>query len=221
MRVNLNIQWGYTFFLTWHCKTNYFKYKLCLVYNYMERYLFMLLWSTRKSFWMFFFFSWDCCLGVAQPKPRKGGNSQLRPLKVITRHLFLLHHNPTFSCIFCCPCMFYAAFILFGQMMWWCGASVRFPFRLFLICGKTHLEPLLSKPLKHTRSGLTSVGNQSLFFFFLLIWRVRCWRISSAPHRSSRRYEWLWMSLRILSLQCCGFVFLTHQFRPLSPDVDH
>lgn len=56
MRVNLNIQWGYTFFLTWHCKTNYFKYKLCLVYNYMERYLFMLLWSTRKSFWMFFFF---------------------------------------------------------------------------------------------------------------------------------------------------------------------
>ena len=99
MRVNLKIQWGYTFFLTWHCKTNYFKYKLCLVYNYMERYLFKLLWSMRNPTEClccvpFFFLSWECCSegGTAKnPGPdgvRRWEPVELRPLNVMTCHLF-------------------------------------------------------------------------------------------------------------------------------------
>lgn len=52
----------------------------------------------------------DCCLRVAQSAQAPEAH-YMPPL--------LLRHNPTFSCVFYCLCMFYAAFILFGQIMWW------------------------------------------------------------------------------------------------------
>lgn len=64
MSVHLKIQWGYTSFLTWHCKTNYFKYKLCLVYTYMRAIFLCLYWSMRSSSECHVFFF----LRVAQPK---------------------------------------------------------------------------------------------------------------------------------------------------------
>ena len=47
MCVNLKIQWDILFFLTWYCKNNYFKYKLCLVYIDMD--IFFRLWLSIRN----------------------------------------------------------------------------------------------------------------------------------------------------------------------------
>lgn len=202
MRVHLKIQWGYTFFLTWHCKTNYFKYKLCLVYNYMESYLFMLLWSTRNPSecpLLFFFLL---------KRVGAGGTAkfQLRPLKVITCYLFLLHHNPT-SClllslhVLCC-----LYFSFFGQMMWWLWGvcSIQQPLKT---CG-THktVSNLWGsdtwKPHKHTQSGLIFFGERRPFLFWFDMYGAGFDR----RHTSKKKCGTLKV-IKELSVQCCGFMF--------------
>lgn len=191
MRVHLKIQWGYTFFLTWHCETNYFKYKLCLVYSYMESYLFMILWSTRNPSecpLVFFFLLKRVGRRGAQP------NSSSGPWKSL--HATFFCYTTIQPCVLCCPCMFYAAFIFHFLAKWCgCGVFVRFnrPFRLvehtrlFLTCGEETRGRHISAPTL----AWYLLGNEGLFSFDLM-----CMVLDLTGDTPPRRNAWLWKSLR-------------------------
>lgn len=124
--------------------------------------------SLWMSWWGFFFlfFSDSCCLGVAQPKilalTVQEVNSQLRPLKVITCHLFLLHYNPTL----CLLLILHVLLPLVHLAKRCSGCLLDLTSRQ--TCGsrmqiRDVLEPLRGKP---TSFGVPRVGNQSAVFWF-------------------------------------------------------
>lgn len=118
----------------------------------------------------FFFFLKECCLGgwhSQNPGPNgRGVDNQLRPLEVITGHLFC--STTIQPCVFLLPlhvlrCLY---FIWPNDVVMGC----RFDLTSRQTCGtrKTlsnlwkQTRGACSKPLKHTLSGFISVGNQSL-----------------------------------------------------------
>lgn len=189
MRVNLKIQWGYTFFLTWRCKTNYFKYKLCLVYNYMERTFLCYCdpWEIPLNVllcsFFFFLFSFPPSALMAEEVTASSGPwrslhatfsaaPQSDPVSFIVLACFLLP-------------LFYLAK--------WCGDGVSVRFNI-----PSDLWKTLSKPWKETRRTSARQAAQACPVWlhicrepkpFLLIWRACCQKMFSSALNTFVRHR--------------------------------
>lgn len=149
------------FFLTWHCKTDYFKYKLCLVYNCKEINVFMLLWSMRSPSECILFFL-------------KGGTAKIlalmaQELTASSATFSAIIYSPTFLSVCArvyCPFMLLPLF-WFGQMMRWVFVWFNIPLLhswisqdSFSIIRDTW-NFWWGNPPSTTQFGVIPVGNQS------------------------------------------------------------
>lgn len=155
---------------------------------------------NEESLWMS-----SCLLLPLKACWAAGGTAkfQLRPLKVITCYLFLLHHNPTLCLMLSLHVLCCLYFSFLGQMMWlWGICSIQ---QTLQTCW-THkiVSNLWGRdtwtPHKRTHIGLISVGERKPFLFWFDVYGAGFDR----RHTSKKKCVTLKV-IKELSVQCCGF----------------